>query len=64
LFGANSQFNRLPVAQSYLWLTYVIGRQTNDTRIVDGGKLDSRNAHFARQEALTIFENEEPTSEE
>ena len=38
-------------------LTYVVGRQTNDTRIVDGGSLDAGNAKFAGQEALIIFEN-------
>jgi 4-hydroxybutyryl-CoA dehydratase/vinylacetyl-CoA-Delta-isomerase len=38
-------------------LTYVVGRQTNDTRAVDGGKLDAGNAQFAGQEALIVFEN-------
>lgn len=37
-------------------LTYIIGRQTNDTRIVDGGELDAGNAQFAGQEALIVFE--------
>ena len=37
-------------------LTYVVGRQTNDTRIVDGGKLDAGNAQFAGQEALIVFD--------
>ncbi|MBI3701627.1 MAG: 4-hydroxybutyryl-CoA dehydratase [Afipia sp.] len=38
-------------------LTYVVGRQTNDTRIVDGGELDAGNAQFAGQEALIVFED-------
>jgi 4-hydroxybutyryl-CoA dehydratase/vinylacetyl-CoA-Delta-isomerase len=38
-------------------LTYIVGRQTNDTRIVDGGELDAGNARFAGQEALIVFEN-------
>ena len=38
-------------------LTYVVGRQTNDTRIVDGGALDAGNAQFAGQEALIVFDN-------
>lgn len=38
-------------------LTYVVGRQTNDTRIVDGGPLDAGNAQFAGQEALIVFED-------
>ncbi|MBI4367455.1 MAG: 4-hydroxybutyryl-CoA dehydratase [Deltaproteobacteria bacterium] len=38
-------------------LTYVVGRQTNDTRIVDGGALDAGNAQFAGQESLIVFEN-------
>jgi 4-hydroxybutyryl-CoA dehydratase/vinylacetyl-CoA-Delta-isomerase len=37
-------------------LTYVVGRQTNDTRVVDGGPLDAGNAQFAGQEALIVFE--------
>ena len=37
-------------------LTYVIGRQTNDTRAVDGGDLDAGNARFAGQEALIVFD--------
>ena len=28
-------------------LTYIVGRQTNDTRIMDGGPLDAGNAQFA-----------------
>ncbi len=38
-------------------LTYVVGRQTNDTRIVDGGALDAGNAQFAGQESLIVFDN-------
>lgn len=37
-------------------LTYVVGRQTNDTRVVDGGDLDAGNARFAGQEALIVFD--------
>jgi len=36
-------------------LTYVVGRQTNDTRIVDGGEMDAGNARFAGQESLIVF---------
>lgn len=38
-------------------LTYIVGRQTNDTRIVDGGSMDAGNAQFAGQEALIVFED-------
>jgi 4-hydroxybutyryl-CoA dehydratase/vinylacetyl-CoA-Delta-isomerase len=38
-------------------LTYVVGRQTNDTRAVDGGALDAGNAQFAGQESLIVFED-------
>ena len=38
-------------------LTYIVGRQTNDTRAVDGGKLDAGNAQFAGQESMIVFEN-------
>ncbi len=38
-------------------LTYIVGRQTNDTRILDGGAMDAGNAQFAGQEALIVFEN-------
>jgi len=38
-------------------LTYIVGRQTNDTRIIDGGGLDAGNARFAGQEALIVFDN-------
>ncbi len=37
-------------------LTYIVGRQTNDTRITDGGAMDAGNAQFAGQEALIVFE--------
>jgi 4-hydroxybutyryl-CoA dehydratase/vinylacetyl-CoA-Delta-isomerase len=38
-------------------LTYIVGRQTNDTRGVDGGALDAGNAQFAGQESMIVFEN-------
>lgn len=38
-------------------LTYIVGRQTNDTRIVDGGALDAGNAQFAGQESIIVFDN-------
>jgi 4-hydroxybutyryl-CoA dehydratase/vinylacetyl-CoA-Delta-isomerase len=38
-------------------LTYVVGRQTNDTRIMDGGTMDAGNAQFAGQESLIVFED-------
>jgi 4-hydroxybutyryl-CoA dehydratase/vinylacetyl-CoA-Delta-isomerase len=38
-------------------LTYIVGRQTNDTRAVDGGALDAGNAQFAGQEAMIVFDN-------
>jgi len=38
-------------------LTYIVGRQTNDTRIVDGGSMDAGNAQFAGQESLIVFED-------
>ena len=38
-------------------LTYVVGRQTNDTRIIDGGAMDAGNAQFAGQESLIVFES-------
>ena len=38
-------------------LTYIVGRQTNDTRIVEGGAMDAGNAQFAGQESLIVFDN-------
>ncbi len=38
-------------------LTYIVGRQTNDTRGVDGGAIDAGNAQFAGQESLIVFED-------
>ena len=38
-------------------LTYIYGRQTSDTRAVDGGELDAGNARFGGQEALIVFDN-------
>jgi 4-hydroxybutyryl-CoA dehydratase/vinylacetyl-CoA-Delta-isomerase len=37
-------------------LTYIVGRQTNDTRAMDGGDLDAGNARFAGQESLVVFD--------
>ncbi len=37
-------------------ITYVVGRQTSDTRITEG-EIDSGNATFSGQEALVIFED-------
>src|SRR5262245_29254232 len=37
-------------------LTYIVGRQTNDTRIIDGGAMDAGNAQFAGQESLIVFD--------
>ena len=37
-------------------LTYIVGRQTNDTRIIDGGQMDAGNAQFAGQESLIVFD--------
>ena len=38
-------------------LTYIVGRQTNDTRVVDGGAMDAGNAQFAGQESMIVFED-------
>ena len=38
-------------------LTYIVGRQTNDTRIVDGGAMDAGNAQFAGQESMIVFDD-------
>jgi 4-hydroxybutyryl-CoA dehydratase/vinylacetyl-CoA-Delta-isomerase len=37
-------------------LTYILGRQTNDTRILDGGEIDAGNAKYAGQEAIIVFD--------
>ncbi len=38
-------------------LTYIYGRQSCDTRILDGGNIDAGNAQFSGQEAMMIFDN-------
>ena len=38
-------------------ITYVYGRQSCDTRAMEGGEWDSGNQQFAGQEAMVIFEN-------
>jgi 4-hydroxybutyryl-CoA dehydratase/vinylacetyl-CoA-Delta-isomerase len=38
-------------------LTYIIGRQTNDTRIMDGGEIDAGNAKYAGTEAIIVFKD-------
>src|ERR1700751_832392 len=37
-------------------LTYLVGRQANDTRLVGGGPLDAGKAQFAGQESLIVFD--------
>ena len=38
-------------------ITYVYGRQSCDTRSMEGGDLDSGNAHYGGQEAMVIFKD-------
>jgi len=38
-------------------ITYIYGRQSCDTRSLDGGDMDAGNARFAGQEALVIFKD-------
>jgi 4-hydroxybutyryl-CoA dehydratase/vinylacetyl-CoA-Delta-isomerase len=38
-------------------ITYVLGRQTNDTRGLESGTIDAGNAGYSGQEALVIFED-------
>ena len=38
-------------------ITYIYGRQSCDTRSMEGGTLDVGNANFAGQEAMVIFED-------
>lgn len=38
-------------------LTYIYGRQSCDTRILDGGEIDAGNARFSGQEATIILED-------
>jgi 4-hydroxybutyryl-CoA dehydratase/vinylacetyl-CoA-Delta-isomerase len=38
-------------------ITYIYGRQSCDTRKLEGGDIDVGNKHFGGHEALTVFEN-------
>lgn len=38
-------------------ITYIYGRQTNDTRCLEPGTIDQGNAEFAGQEAMIVFED-------
>lgn len=38
-------------------ITYIYGRQSCDTRSMEGGSMDAGNEHFGGQEAMIIFEN-------
>ncbi|HXV66450.1 MAG TPA: 4-hydroxyphenylacetate 3-hydroxylase N-terminal domain-containing protein [Nitrosopumilaceae archaeon] len=38
-------------------ITYIYGRQSCDTRSMEGGELDSGNAQYAGQEAMIILDN-------
>lgn len=38
-------------------LTYIYGRQSCDTRALEGGEIDQGNAQFGGQETLVVFEN-------
>lgn len=38
-------------------ITYIYGRQSCDTRSMEGGDLDSGNSKYSGQEAMIIFEN-------
>lgn len=38
-------------------ITYLYGRQSCDTRIMDGGEIDAGNARFAGQEAMVVFDD-------
>lgn len=38
-------------------ITYVYGRQSCDTRSIEGGTMDSGNARYSGQEAMVIFDN-------
>jgi 4-hydroxybutyryl-CoA dehydratase/vinylacetyl-CoA-Delta-isomerase len=38
-------------------ITYIYGRQSCDTRIMDGGEIDAGNARFAGQEAMVVFDD-------
>ena len=38
-------------------ITYIYGRQSCDTRAMEGGAIDAGNAQFGGQEAMVIFDN-------
>jgi 4-hydroxybutyryl-CoA dehydratase/vinylacetyl-CoA-Delta-isomerase len=38
-------------------ITYLYGRQSCDTRAIDGGAIDAGNARFAGQEAMIVFDD-------
>jgi 4-hydroxybutyryl-CoA dehydratase/vinylacetyl-CoA-Delta-isomerase len=38
-------------------ITYIYGRQSCDTRAMEGGTIDTGNANFGGQEAMVIFDN-------
>ena len=38
-------------------LTYIYGRQSCDTRVMDGGTIDAGNANFSGQEATVVFDD-------
>ena len=38
-------------------ITYIYGRQSCDTRAMEGGTIDVGNANYGGQEAMVIFEN-------
>lgn len=38
-------------------ITYLYGRQSCDTRVMDGGEIDAGNARFAGQEAMVVFDD-------
>jgi 4-hydroxybutyryl-CoA dehydratase / vinylacetyl-CoA-Delta-isomerase len=38
-------------------ITYIYGRQSCDTRAMEGGSIDAGNANFGGQEAMVIFDN-------
>ncbi|MCB1837004.1 MAG: 4-hydroxybutyryl-CoA dehydratase, partial [Alcanivoracaceae bacterium] len=38
-------------------ITYIYGRQSCDTRALEGGEIDQGNAQYGGQETLTVFDN-------
>ena len=38
-------------------LTYIYGRQSCDTRAMEGGEIDTGNAAFGGQEAIIVFDD-------